>query len=89
VYGFTTIPFHLPIFLTPIVFALGLTRQRFSAEVEHFNAHKKESNIKYPINIGPLVIKKHTSLHIVEFFLRGMGFTESYAMNYDPKGIIS
>jgi len=85
VYGFTAIPFHLPRFLTPIVFALELSMKRLSAEVENFVAHKKESGVKYPINIGPFVIKKHATLQIVECVLKGMGFPESYAMNYDPK----
>jgi len=89
VYGFKTIPFHQPIFLALTVFTLELIRHRLSAEVEQFVAHKNESNIKFPINMGPLIINKHTTLQTVECFLKGMMFPESYVMNYDPKGLIS
>jgi len=89
VYGFSAILFHLPIFLTPIMFALEFIRQRIAADIEHFTAHTKDSSIKYPMNVGSFIIKKQTTLLVVECVLKGMRFSEAYVMNYDPKGLIS
>ena len=79
----------LPVFLTPSVFALELIRHRISAGEEHFTAHRKDSWIKYPINFGPFVVKKSTTLQMVEKFLKVMNFQMTHAKNYDPKGTIS
>ena len=65
-YGFLACPFLLPIFLTSTVFVLELIRHRIVADEEHFTAHRKDSWIKYPINFGPFVVKKPTTLPMVE-----------------------
>ena len=89
VYGFSAAPFMLPIFFTPLEFALELIRQRISANEEHFTAHRKDSWIKYPINLGPFSVKKPTVLPMVEKVLKAMKFQVTHAQNYNPKGIIS
>ena len=88
-YGFSTAPFMLPVYLTPSVFALELIGQRISADEEHFTAHRKDSWIKYPINFGPFVVRKLAALPMVKKFLKAMKLEVTRAQNYDPKGIIS
>ena len=79
VYGFLASPFMLPVYLTPLVFALELIRQRISADEEHFTAHRKDSWMKYPNNFRPFVVKKPTTLLKVEKFLKAMKFQVTHA----------
>ena len=55
VYGFTGEPYRLLDFLTPRIFTLEFMRQRLCAEVEHFGAFKKSSNVKFPLKVGPFI----------------------------------
>ena len=89
IYGFTAAPYILPVFLTPTIFSLELIRQRIHADIEHFTSHKKNSWIKYPINIGSFIVKKEEAISIVEEMLKQMKFVEELALDYDPKGVIS
>ena len=79
----------LPIYLNPSIFTLELIRKRISADEEHFSTHRKDSWIEYPINFGPFVVKKPTTLPMVEKVFKAMKFQVTHAWNYDPKGIIS
>ena len=45
-----------------------------SVDEDHFTAHRKDSWIKYPINLGPFVVEKPTMLLMVEKFLKDMNF---------------
>ena len=74
VYGFSVAPFMLLVYLTPSLFALELMRQRIYVDEEHFTSHRKDSWIKYPINFGPFVVKKPTTLPMVEKVLKAMKF---------------
>lgn len=89
VYGFTASPLILPVFLTSTVFSLELMRQRLGAYIEHFISHKKSSQIKYPINIGPFILKKEATFPIIEEVLKQFKFRKEIPLNYDPKSIIS
>ena len=88
VYGFLVSPFMLPVYLTPLVFTLDFIRKRIFANEEHFTMHRNDSWIKYPINFGPFVVKKPTTLAMVEKVLNAMNFQVTHAQNYDPNGII-
>ena len=79
VYGFLASPFMLPVYLTPLVFALELIRQRISADEDHFTSHQKDSWIKCPINFGPFVVKKPATLPMVEKVLKDMKFQVTHA----------
>ena len=89
VYDFSATPFMLLVYLTSSVFALELIRQRISIDEDHFTAHRKDSWIRYPINLWPFVVKKPTTLPMVEKVLKAMKFQVTHAHNYDPKGVIS
>ena len=89
VYGFSTAPFMLPVYLTPLVFALELIRLTIFPDEERFTVHKKDSWIKYPINFGPFIVKKPVALPKVEKVLKAIKFQVTHAQHYDPKGIIS
>lgn len=64
-------------------------RQRLKADIEHFRSHKKISWIKYPMNIGPFILKKEATFPIIEEVLKQFKFPEEIPLNYDPKIIIS
>ena len=64
----------LLVYLTPSVFTVELIRQRIYADEEHFTTHRKDSWIKYPINFGPFIVKKPTSLPLVENVLKDIKF---------------
>ena len=89
VYGFVHQPYILPDILTIRVFALELIRQRLIVEDENFLSYKKNSKIKFPWTIGPFVIKRKSSLPMIERMLREMGFLVESSINYDPHHIIS
>ena len=89
VYGFSDASFKLQVYLTPSVFTLELIRQRIYVDEEHFTSHRKDSWIKDPINFKPFVVKKETTLPMVEKVLKDMNFQVTHAHNYYPKGIIS
>ena len=64
-------------------------RQRLREDIEHFRSHKKSAWIKYPINIGPFILKKEAAFPIIEEVIKQFKFPEEIPLNYDPKGIIS
>ncbi len=69
VYGFLVVPFLLPVFLTLTVFSLKLIKQRISDDIEHFTAHKKDSSIKYPINVISFIpFRTNSTIGNVVFF---------------------
>jgi hypothetical protein len=88
VYGFTGAPYLLPAFLTTKFFALEFIRQRLHSE-EHLCAFKKASDVKFPLKVGPFIIKNKETLSVVEKLLKIMDFQEAERMNYDPHQIIS
>ena len=48
VYGYQEGPYLLPVFLTPIIFALEFIRQRIISKTEHFLKMHNASNLKFP-----------------------------------------
>ena len=65
VYVFTHEPYILPAFLTPMIFALELIRQKLIIENEHFINFRKASEIKFPWVVGPFIIKRKVALPVV------------------------
>jgi hypothetical protein len=61
VYGYQ-VPYLLPVFLTPRVFALEFIRQRIISEMEHFLKMHKAYNLKFPFIVGPFVVKNMSCL---------------------------
>ena len=72
IYGFTGEPYKLPIFFTPIIFALEFMRQRLCAEDEHFGAFKKSSNVKFPLKVGSFIFQNKSALLVIEKLLEVM-----------------
>ena len=68
VYGFTHEPYILPAFLTPIIFALELIRQKLIVANEHFINFRKASEIKFPWVVGPFIIKNKSAIPMWIFF---------------------
>ena len=89
VYGFIHQTYILPVFLTLRVFSLELIRQRLIVEDEHFSSFKRTSEIKFPWTVGPFVVKRKSTLQMIESMLREMGFSVEVAVNYDPHHVIS
>ena len=58
-------------------------------ENEHFISFKKDSKIKFPWVVGPLIIKNKVSLPIIEILLQEMNFKKLFAFNYGSHHIIS
>jgi hypothetical protein len=57
VYGYQEVPYLLPVFQMPRIFALEFIRQRIISETEHFLKAHKASNLKFPFMVGPFVVK--------------------------------
>ncbi len=77
VFGFTSAPHILPMFLTSSIFSLELMRQRLQIDIEHFIAPKlkKISWIKYPLSVGNYILKKEAALPMIEEALKQYKFT--------------
>ena len=55
----------------------------------HFLSFRKASEIKFPLKVGPFIIKNKASLPLVEGLLQDMNFMKATKINYDPHHIIS
>jgi len=49
----------------------------------------KETNIKFPFNIGPFVVKNNSFLPTVEEMFKVLSFPKAEKIRYDPHQIIS
>lgn len=87
-YYFSEAPYLIPPFLTPRLFSLEFIMKKLYFEIEHFLNHKKVSNLKFPFNVGPFIVKTKSTLHIIERFLKVMGFKEVEKIRYGPHQII-
>ena len=88
-YGFVHQPYILPYFLTARIFFLELIQQKLTIEEENFLSYKKSSNLVFPWEVGPYIVRSRDALPLVTNLLRGMGFYLEQAANYDPYEIIS
>ena len=57
-YGFFHKSNLFPFFLTPRVFSMEFIRKNIIVETGHFLNFKKSTEIKYPWDVGPFIIKK-------------------------------
>ena len=89
VYGFIHEPYILPAFLKPRIFALEFITKNFIIGNEHLLIFRKASEIKFPLKVGPFIIKNKYPLPIVEGLLQYMNFMKVTKINYDPHHIIS
>ena len=89
IYGFVHEPYILPAFLTPRIFALEFIRQKLVVENENFLNFRKASEIKFPLKVGPFIVKNKVSLLVIEGLLQDMNFMKASKINYDPHHIIS
>ena len=64
-------------------------RQKLYVEEEHFGAFKKSSNVKFPLKVGPFILKNKSALLVIEKLLEFMDFQKEQKVNYDPHHIIS
>ena len=66
-------------------------RQRLQDDIEHFTALKlkKSAWIKYPLNVGNYIVKKESTLPMIEEVLKQFKFLQAIPLNYDPKHVIS
>ena len=68
---------------------MELVRHKLIVENEHFISFRKASEIKFPLVIGPFIIKRKVALPVVEIFFKEMDFKTAITVNYDPHHIIS
>ena len=88
-YGFFHPPYMFHAFLTPRVFSIEFIRKNLIVEIEHFLNYNKSTEIKYPWEVGPFIIKNKASLPMIESLLKEMGFFTEIVVNYDPHHVIS
>jgi hypothetical protein len=89
VYGYQEGPYLLPVFLTPIIFALEFIRQRIISETKHFLKAHKASNLKFPFIVGPFVVNNKSCLPQIQAKFNEFRFTQLQGRKYDPHQIIS
>ena len=82
-------PYILPAFLTTRIFYLDFFIQRLIVKEEHILKFRKSLDIKFPWEEGPYVVKSRAALPIIDNFLRSMGFSLGFSINYDPHQAIS
>ena len=58
-------------------------------ENEHFLNFRKASKIKFPLKVGPFIVKNKAYLQVIDGFLQDMNFMKAAKINYDPHHIIS
>ena len=68
-YGFVHETYIMPTLLTPRIFSLEFIRQKINVENEYLLSFRKASEIKFPLKVGPFIIKNKDSLPIVEGLL--------------------
>ena len=68
-YGFIHEPYIFPAFLTPRIFSLEFIRKNLIVENEDFLRTRNYSKIKFPLKVGPFIIKNKASLPVVEGLL--------------------
>ena len=88
-YGFFDEPYILPAFLTPVIFSLQFIKKKLTVENKHFINFRKASEIKFPLKVGPLIIKIKVAVLVVEGLMQEMNFKKGNLVNYDPHNIIS
>ena len=64
VYGFVHEPYIMSPFFTPMIFALEVTKNKLIVENEHFLRFRKASKIKFPLKVGPFIIKNKVYLPV-------------------------
>ena len=88
-YGFSHEQYILPTFLTPKILSLEFIRKKLIVENQHFIKFKKAFKIKFPLKVGPFIIKNKFALCMIEGLLQDMNFMKATKVNYDPNHIIS
>ena len=88
-YSFVHQPYILPAFLTTGIFSLELIRKILTVDEEYFLSYKKSSNLVFPEEVGPYIVRSRDALPLVTNLISGMGFSVGEAVNYDPHQIIS
>ena len=58
-------------------------------ENEHFINFRKAFEIKFPLKVGPFIIKSRAALPVIKGLLQDMNFKKDTLVNYDPHHIIS
>ena len=76
-YGFIHEPYIFPAFLTPSIFSLEFIRKNLIVENEDFLRTRNSSKIKFPLKVGPFIIKNKASLPVVEGLLQDMNFMKA------------
>ena len=76
-YGFIHEPYIFPAFLTPRIFSLEFIRKNIIVENEDFLRTRNSSKIKFPLKVGPFIIKNKASLPVVEGLLQDMNFVKA------------
>jgi hypothetical protein len=89
VYGCQLSPFHLPIFMTPRIFALEYVRQRLNSDEIHFVPNKYEVTFKLKKEVGPFIVNTRSTLQVTANMLSTLGLQQGEPWNSDPRGIIS
>ena len=84
VYGCEEQPYKLPVFLTPRIFALEVVRQRLHSDELHFSSKKKTSNFKFPITVGPFIVKNKAAIELIDGIMACFSFSSDEAYKYDP-----
>ena len=64
----------MPTFLTPRIFSLEFIIQKLIVENEHFLSFRNSYEIKFPLKVGPFIIKNKAALSVGEGLLQDMNF---------------
>ena len=88
-YGFVHQPYILSDFLTARVFLLELIRKILTIEEEHCLNSRKSSNLVFPWEVGPYIVRFRAAFPLVGNLLKGTKLSLEQAINYDPHQVIS
>lgn len=66
IYGSEKIPYKLPKFLTPRLFALEILRQTLDSDHIHFTCRNQAGTFKLPMTIGPFTVKNRNVSKLIE-----------------------
>ena len=88
VYGDEFNPYRFSTFLTPIIFALEVLRQRFNSDFIHFSSKNHATSFKLRITVSPFTVKNKATTKIIDEMLVCLNFEEDQACQYDSCQII-
>jgi hypothetical protein len=89
VYGCEFPPYRLEKYLSVRIFSLEYIRKTMKFDDILFVSVKKKQQIKIKTQIGSFICNNRALGEEAEKLLKHMNFTQSFAWNYDPFGVIS